>query len=560
MISTQLQPLVNHLWQSTAVAAVAGLLTLALKNNRAHIRYCLWLAASLKFLIPFSLLLAVGNRFPLGAPAAAVQPTLSAMIGQAARPLAAPSQLALGTAAPAPGASWIPAAIFAVWAAGFFAVAVFWWARWRAVRKALSGASPVELPLQIPAMASPAFSEPGVFGVFHPVLLVPAGIFSRLAPPELEAILRHELCHLRRRDHLSAALHMLVEALFWFHPLVWWIGARLVEERERACDEAVLQLGSDPEVYAEGILKICELRLEAPSPCVAGVGGANLKKRITAIMTHREPLDLSFAKQVALGAATALAMLTPIVIGMAQTRPSAEPAAPLYFDAASVQVDRSYSSGSHSHHRGTQLEMTNVTLRDCLQQAYSIADNRILGPAWIDSERYDITAKAVADGEKDQHLLRLQSLLKDRFQMVLHSETRQAPVYELVVAKNGPKLKPEKAVPESWGINSDEAGRFTFTAVSMAQVVKWLGRQKRFGLDRPVIDKTGLTGFYSFNLTWSVEDAAASAPGATPGASLDQGAALMAAFSEELGLKLEPRKGPVEFLVVDHAEKVPTAN
>ena len=67
----------------------------------------------------------------------------------------------------------------------------------------------------------------------------------------------HEVCHVRRRDNLTAALHMLVEAAFWFHPLVWWLGARLVAERERACDEAVLRLGRRPEAYAEGILKVC---------------------------------------------------------------------------------------------------------------------------------------------------------------------------------------------------------------------------------------------------------------------------------------------------------------
>jgi beta-lactamase regulating signal transducer with metallopeptidase domain len=89
------------------------------------------------------------------------------------------------------------------------------------------------------------------------VLLLPEGIADRLAPAQYDAIVAHEmLCHVQRRDNLTGAAHLIVEAIFWFHPLVWWIRARLLEERERACDEAVLQSGSKPQRYAEGILNV----------------------------------------------------------------------------------------------------------------------------------------------------------------------------------------------------------------------------------------------------------------------------------------------------------------
>ena len=78
--------------------------------------------------------------------------------------------------------------------------------------------------------------EPGVFGIFRPMLLLPQGMRERLTPEQLRAILAHEATHIRRRDNLTGFLQMLVEAVFWFHPLVWWIGARLVDEREHACD------------------------------------------------------------------------------------------------------------------------------------------------------------------------------------------------------------------------------------------------------------------------------------------------------------------------------------
>ena len=126
-------------------------------------------------------------------------------------------------------------------------------------------------------MSAPGLVEPGVFGVFRPILLLPEGIGARLNEPQLEAILAHELCHVRRRDNLTATIHMAVQAVFWFHPLVWWLGARLVDERERACDEEVLRLGNRPQVYAAGILNICKLYVESPLACVSGVTGADLK-------------------------------------------------------------------------------------------------------------------------------------------------------------------------------------------------------------------------------------------------------------------------------------------
>src|SRR5581483_6219205 len=114
-----------------------------------------------------------------------------------------------------------------------------------------------------------------------PVLLLPANLFDRLTPGQLHAVIEHELCHVRHRDNLVAALHMFVETVFWFHPMVWWIGKRMVAERERACDEEVLRLGSAPRAYAEGILNVCKSYLPSPLDCASGITGSDLKKRIT---------------------------------------------------------------------------------------------------------------------------------------------------------------------------------------------------------------------------------------------------------------------------------------
>jgi beta-lactamase regulating signal transducer with metallopeptidase domain len=169
--------------------------------------------------------------------------------------------------------------------------------------------------LTIEVQLSRASLEPGVFGIVRPVLVWPERISERLDDEQLEVILAHEVGHVRRRDNLTAALHMLVEAVFWFHPLVWWLGARLVEERERACDEQVLELGGERQVYAAGILKVCELCVESPLACLSGATGADLKRRIVRIMSGHVTHNLGIGRKLLLAAAALFAIAAPILAG-----------------------------------------------------------------------------------------------------------------------------------------------------------------------------------------------------------------------------------------------------
>src|SRR5205814_2016518 len=169
---------------------------------------------------------------------------------------------------------------------------------------------------RIELLLSGATLEPGIFGIVRPVLVWPQGISGRLNDAHLEAVLAHEVWHARRRDNLAAALHMVVEAIFWFHPVVWWLGTRLVEERERACDEEVLELGSERRVYAESILKTCEFCVESPLACASGVTGADLKKRIVRIMTDRVARKLDFSRKLLLRALGLIGVASPVVFGI----------------------------------------------------------------------------------------------------------------------------------------------------------------------------------------------------------------------------------------------------
>ena len=109
---------------------------------------------------------------------------------------------------------------------------------------------------------------------------------------------------------------MLVETAFWFHPMVWWIGKCMVEERERACDEEVLRMLAEPRVYADAILSVCKLYVESPLVCVSGVSGANLRKRIEEIMANRPVFTLNAGGKLLLAAGGAVAMIVPVAIGV----------------------------------------------------------------------------------------------------------------------------------------------------------------------------------------------------------------------------------------------------
>ena len=316
--------LLDHLWQSTLFAAGAGLLTLALRSNRASLRYWIWFCASMKFLLPFSLLTTLGGHLlvhPLP-PAIEAAPALFA-IEQTALPFTLATQAPVATATPPDFAATLLAAILlGLWAVGFVAVLAIWAVRWRRIARVLREAKPSPLSAPIPVRTSPSTLEPGVVGIWRPVLLLPEGLADHLSPVEMDAVLAHELRHLRRHDNLTAGMHMLVEAVFWFHPLVWWLGARLIEARERACDEAVVEAGNDPKVYAGAILKVCKLYVQSPLACAAGISGADLKQRVETIMTTPIASRLNAAKALMLAGCAAAAFAAPLGIGMLGSAPA----------------------------------------------------------------------------------------------------------------------------------------------------------------------------------------------------------------------------------------------
>jgi beta-lactamase regulating signal transducer with metallopeptidase domain len=306
--------LLDHLWQSTLFAFPLGVLTLLLRRHAASLRFWLWFAASVKFLVPFSALMATGAAltWPV-VPVLPDGPTLEVLQDTAAPFTNTPA----ASAVPDGTTNWIMLLI-AAWAAGMVLALLIWGMRWWKLRALVRAARPLAISTPLPVLTSSAPIEPGLIGIFRPVLMLPDGIQARLSPQETDAILAHELCHFRRRDNLTAAIHMLVESIFWFHPLVWWLGHRLMTERERACDEAVLAAGHDPRVFAEGILNICRFYVQAPQACASALSGANLRIRIETILANRTTQRLGRGQKFGLSVIAVLSLSLLILAGREQ--------------------------------------------------------------------------------------------------------------------------------------------------------------------------------------------------------------------------------------------------
>ncbi len=206
----------------------------------------------------------------------------------------------------------------------------------------------------------------------------------------------------------------------------------------------------------------------------------------------------------------------------------------------------------------------NHALKTLIAAAYNLSPRAISGgPAWIDSDRYDILAKAPGEVRPnlDEQMAMLRKLLADRFRLTFHRERKEMPIYALTVAKNGPKLKestvssdasPEGPPPLIFVV-SPNLVRLPGHNATMAELASVM---QRAALDRPVIDKTGISGRYDFDLEWTPDETQfGGALGKPPSTDDSAKPGLFAAIQQQLGLRLSAAKGPVEVLVVDRAER-----
>jgi uncharacterized protein (TIGR03435 family) len=611
----------NHLWQSTAVVMIAWLLTLLLRANSARVRYAIWMIASIKFLVPFAFLSSIGAHWTMPSQSSQVGPALYLFVEEISQPVRqtqVPSTAVAAVASPSHSIQLTSLLFAAVWFCGFVAMLVTWTARWRRAARMALCAQALSRGREFNALRlvernmgrkksillalSPGETEPGVFGVLRPVLLWPRGLSDRLNDAQIEAIMSHEVEHVRRRDNLSVAVHALTEAIFWFHPLVRWMSTRLNEERERACDECVIGRNARPETYAESILKVCEFCLEPSNPCVSGVSGADLKGRILHIMSRRSGTALSRWRKAVLASAAILILAAPIGIGVVHGQASAAGTIssgrtatvvsdlPKY-DVASIKPNKTGDGRVRFMMTPDGISLQGAPMRILLPQAFGVEEDRILGePDWVKSSRFDIEAKVepenapkLKDLKADQRNAMMLQLLVDRFNLKYHHEQRELPMYALVVAKSGLKMKatkadqneaeddaPPKDAPKQGDGPQPRMGRHMLmmnpghlesTGTSTEMLAHLLSRQ----LSRTVVDRTGLPGEYDFTLDYTPDNMPMPAHGAAEGGPKPEmqidpgGPSIFTAVEEQLGLKLEATKGMVDVIVIDHID-LPTEN
>jgi len=424
---------------------------------------------------------------------------------------------------------------------------------WQHTLDELSQRIRVSRPVKL--LISALVQVPTVVGWLRPVVLLPIGALAGLPTDQIEALLAHELAHIRRHDYLINILQSIAEALLFYHPAVWWISKHIRHERELCCDDIAVAVSGDPLNYARALADLESHRPAHLNPALAANGGS-LRDRIARLLGQSSPSSRAIPGAGLIAAAVFIVAAAWSLHGQA---PSPRPS----FEVASVKLNQETAGRTYivPQRSGNRITWPNVTLAQLAWYAY-----HIVGPFQVSGNLqlaaghnwYDV--EAVAAGSPDDAELRLmfQTLLEDRFKLRSHRETRELPGFDLVAGKNGPKLKastPDSSVdvggaPLGAGrciimVNTDGL-HLVGQAASIEQMAGSVSRR----LDAPVRDRTGLTGLFDFNVLFSPDDNSSGTSSAPD---------VRTALQEKLGLKLEPSKVPVEILVVEHVEN-PTGN
>ena len=585
--------LVHFLWQGLAIAAVyAGARAFA-KNSPPNQRYLLACAALTAMLgapiVTYALLTSPEPVAPISAPTARAASTADSGTN-----FRATDENAVF---PAVWTERVMPAVAMFWLAGTL---VFWvrlaggWIWVARLRTRLVYAAPGEWQQVLDGLAarlrigrsvrllvSGLVETPMVVGWLRPVVLVPIAALSGMPAEHLEALISHELAHIRRHDYLVNMLQSVAEALLFYHPAVWWISGHIRAERELCCDDLAVAATGDAFTYATALADLEACRPAHAQGALAANGG-RLADRIARLLGKGRPERQTFSASGAAGALLLLAITACVMFGQPAERPK--------FEVASIKATERGERGTSGMRPqpGGRLVAQNFGARMLITRAYHLQDFQVIGgPEWLRDEGFDIEAKGGADATRDQLMLMLQAFLEDRFQLKYHRETRELPVYALTVARGGAKLpapKPDGCVKTgptvSPSLNDTPCGTMSISMspagmnahggdMPMSVLISQLSSM----LGRPVLDKTGITTNFDVHLEFAVDESLAGMMkewGTVQGHreammaksdSSDPHTApnILAAIQAQLGLKLESTRGPVEVMVIDHIEK-PAAN
>lgn len=564
--------LVHFLWQGTLIAmlytAVRGFVGSA---NGRYLLACAALASMMAAPLVTWYAMGTSDRTP---------PVAMDRTAKAPGAIAAAATLPLAVQALVPAAQkaqWLQWAV-AIWLAGASSLSLRMLGGWimaARLRWKLARPAPLEwchtmdrlrarlgLARAVSLRVSAMVQSPVVIGAWRPLVLVPVGMLTGLPAAQVEALLVHELAHIRRHDYLVNLLQSVAEALLFYHPAVWWVSGHIRAERERCCDDAAVAVGGDVLEYVNAL---AELESSRPAHLAAvAANGGSLADRIARLLGESRP---SSGTRGTLLATVLLAAAGFSLFAQETPRPS--------FEAASVKLNTDNPPNRMQRPlAGGRWSAKNATLAMMIVTAYNVQRYQLVaGPLWMESDGFDIEATAGSDSKIPQLLLMLQSLLADRFKLAMHRETRELPVYHLVAAKGSFNPAPpdpgcvqsDPAAPAARGgvpcgnLRIGMSGSVDGSKVPMQQLVATLAAI----VGRPVIDQTGFNGWFDVHLKFTPDQATQGLPGGSLGAAPPDPDAtrpnIFDALQEQLGLKLTSSKGPVEVLVIDHVER-PTAN
>jgi uncharacterized protein (TIGR03435 family) len=564
--------------KATLVMALALTGVWLARRSRAAVRHAL-LAAAFGVLLALPVASLVAPPIHIAVLDAAQQRTVPAFAaGSAVEPVAPPrATVGVTQTVPRSGGLSLSTLLLTAWIAGtalfLLPVAMGLWQVRSLRRSALPWrhGQPVVEKLALEAgirrcvevLLHESLAGPMTCGIVRPAIVLSPDAQTWQGEDLARAIV-HELEHVRRGDWLSLCLARIVCAAYWFHPLVWMAWRQLALEAERACDDAVLGR-SEPTAYADQLVSLARRLLVAKSPVLAMANRADLAARVGAVLDSRQTRGRAGTLQVALACAAASAFvvgMSPLVVvaapqsASAQSAPQGSPAAATpQFDAASVKLVDSNVKGSHSsqHSNPKRLTMTG-TMHRFIIQAYGITNGQLGGePDWFRTNLYSIEAVSPVPAGTDQKMLMLRGLLADRFRLKLRQEDRDLPIYALDVAPGGPKfkeLKPGEDTPDGTAPSGFVARSFG----SIGELMNALNGGGSLTQDRPVVDRTHLTGDYGIQLVTEIE---AQTDGF--GVRTVQFPNLFHDMQSQLGLKVVPDHIRMPYFVVEQAAR-PTAN
>jgi bla regulator protein blaR1 len=431
-------------------------------------------------------------------------------------------------------------------------------------------------------------AAPVTVGLLHPTTILPEG-WSRWPQARLDAVLIHEGEHARRCDPLIQWLALLNRAVFWFHPVAWWLERQLSMLAEEACDVAVLASGCDPRDYAETLVEMARSVMHSGARVnVVGMAmpGGFLPRRIRKIIQDAPVPRISRTRMACVAAACALTSGAFAAGTLERSRQGGTPGDLPTFDVVSIRAmkaDKPEDLLGNIHHKPVGTYAVNhMGLRGLIAAEFFLDYNKrrlvFGGPAWIDSETFYIQASAKGSPGEDPQQLMIQRLIEEKFKLVMHHEIQQLPAYALVLSepgKLGPQLTPHSDTAKCSNSPLKQPGpsepmsayckgffmnprpghmRETGNEMEIEQLGTFLSQS----LDRTVADRTGLNGFYDFAIefapSWGFGSEPAAGESAPPPSALPS---IFTAVQEQLGLKLVPQTEPVDVIVIDRVEEPP---